>query len=75
MRLLLCDLETGKFYKTPGLWVQSPGEAAAFADMECLLIEREKIHKVNLAVIALDEDDRPRYAVRLWGFGESKSGF
>lgn len=74
MRLLLCDLGTGKFYKTPGLWVESPGEAAAFADMQCLLNERKNIPKLNLAVIALDVDDRPRSAVRLWSFGEPKFG-
>lgn len=75
MRLLLCDLETGEFYRTPGLWVQCPEEAAAFEDMQCLLNERKRIPKLNLAAIALDEANRPLYAVRLWRFEEPKSGY
>jgi hypothetical protein len=74
MRLLLCDLETGEFYKTPGLWVPTPGEAVAFATMELLLNERKNILKTNLAVIALNDEGRPLSGVRLWHVGEPKSG-
>lgn len=74
MRLLLCNLETGEFYRTPGLWVQRPDEAAAFADMQCLLNELRHIPRANLAAITLDEEDRPIYGVRLWRFEDPKSG-
>jgi len=74
MRLLLCDLETGDFYRNPRLWVQTPDEAAAFADMECLLAACEQLPRATLAVIALDDDGRPRYCVRLWYFAIPKAG-
>jgi hypothetical protein len=72
MRLLLCDLETGEFYNNPRQWVHAHNEATAFADIQCLLNACEHLQRTHLALIALDEKDRPRYAVPLWGVQISK---
>jgi hypothetical protein len=74
MRLLLCDLETGEFYNNPKQWVHSHNDATAFSDVQYLLNACEHLDRTRLAMIALDENNRPRYAVPLWGVQKSKPG-
>ena len=72
MRLLLRDYETGEFYKSPDVWVQSPAAATTFASIEKVVEERKKISRLGLDMVAMDQDDRVRFGVRLWRSGVSK---
>ena len=65
MSLLVCDPDTGEFYKIPGMWVQSVREATTFTDLRALIRECNQIAKVNLAVFTLDDGEQLLSGVRL----------
>jgi hypothetical protein len=65
MSLLVCDPDTGEFYKIPGMWVQSVREATAFTDVRSLIRECNQIGRVNLALFTLDDREQLRSGVRL----------
>lgn len=63
--LIVCDADTGEFYKTPGLWVQSAREATAFPDLPCLMRECKQVARLHLALFTLYDGHQLRSSVRL----------
>jgi hypothetical protein len=65
MSFIVCDADTGEFYKTPGVWVQSAREATVFPDLPCLMRECKQVARLNLAMFTLYEGQQLRSGVRL----------